>query len=192
MTRAGRIRRRFAWSLACAAGLSWGCSDEVPPRATEERPTAGRQVMLIGCVTGAPDPDIYRLDNIRVDTGHGESANLPQAPPVPGITEGAWVRLDGSSGELKRLLGQRVRLTGEVTDTGENTIGTPGVWGYETPSGDTSQAASDEHYAEKQKKEAGRIARQSLANGRSAKLRVLEVTDMAEPCELGPPVEGRR
>lgn len=145
---------------------------------------------LTGCVT-AGEPEVYRLSRIRVDTPRGKMPDL-RASAVPGITEGAWVRLEGRTGELSRLLGQRVRLTGEVTDTGANTIGTAGAWGVEVPSGDESQAASDEHYAEKQKKEAGRIARQSLANGRAAKLRVVDLTDLAEPCEAGPPVGGRR
>ena len=190
---AGLRRPLCAAIVSCAVGLlSWGCSDEVPPRASDERPTAGRTVTLTGCVAGAVEPDAYRLNRIRIDAGHSPTPDLPQAPPVPGITEGAWVRLEGGAPDLSRLLGRRVRLTGQVAETGANTIGTAGAWGTEVPSGDKSQAASDEHYAEKQKKEAGRIARQSLANGRAAKLRVIEVTDLAERCEAGPPVEGRR
>lgn len=181
-----RLRHRLcAAGLACAGLLSWGCSDEVPPRASDQQATLGRTVSLIGCVGGAQDPDAYRLNQIRVETPPDPTPGLPQASPVPGITEGAWVRLEGDAQELNRLLGRLVRLTGEVTETGENTIGTAGAWGVETPSGDKSQAASDEHYAEKQKKEAGLIARQSMANGRSAKLRVITVMDMAERCELG-------
>lgn len=183
--------RCCAAAMVVAAGLvGWGCSDAVPPRATEGQPAAGRTVTLTGCVAGGQDPDAFRLSEIRIDAAHSPTPDLP--PPVPGITEGAWVRLQGSTEELRPLLGQRVQLTGEVTDSGENTIGTAGAWGIEVPSGDKSQAASDEHYSEKQKKEAGRIARQSLANGRAAQLRVLKVTDIAERCEAASPTDGRR
>jgi D-serine deaminase-like pyridoxal phosphate-dependent protein len=92
---------------------------------------------------------------------------------IPGLTENAWVRVDGD--QMESLMGQHVRLRGAVVDSGANTIGTAGVAGYEGHASDTSQADSDRHYAEKQKLEAGRIARESLANGSAAKLRVLNV-----------------
>ena len=179
-------------ALACAGLLTSGCSRDVPARATDGQPTAGRMVTLIGCVAGTPDRDVHRLAQIRLAPAQTPTPGLPPPSPVPGITEGAWVRLDGGANQLNGRLGQLVRLTGEVKDTGENTIGTAGAWGVEAPSGDKSQAASDQHYSEKQKTEAGRIARQSLADGRAATLRVIEVTDMAERCEAGPPIEGRR
>lgn len=185
--------RRLATGLICViSAVSWGCKDEVPPGASEGQTAAGRTVTLTGCVGAGEAPDEYRLRFVRLDTGHSPTPHLPQAPPVPGITEGAWVRLDGRDSELRDLMGQRVRVTGQVIDTGENTIGTAGAYGYETPSGDKSQAASDEHYAEKQQREAGRIARQSLANGRAAEIQVTQLADIGEPCEGLPPVEGRR
>jgi hypothetical protein len=133
----------------------------------------GRQaepvVELTGCVgvsLGTGEIALRQLEYAGDD-----SARVAQS--IPGITENAWVRLEGD--QMESLMGQHVRLRGAVVDSGANTIGTAGVEGYEGHAGDTSQADSDRHYAAKQKLEAGRIARESLANGSAAKLRVLGV-----------------
>jgi hypothetical protein len=126
-------------------------------------------VELTGCVGVSPGIGEIALRDVRFPDDEAARA----AASIPGITENAWVRLEGHA--VDSMVGQHVRLRGEVIDSGRNTLGTAGVSGYETPSGDRSQADSDEHYALKQKKEAGRIARESLANGSSAKVRVIAV-----------------
>lgn len=133
----------------------------------------GRQaepvVELTGCVGVSPGTGEIALR--QVEYADNESARVGQS--VPGVTENAWVRVEGD--QMESLMGQHVRVRGAVVDSGANTIGTAGVEGYEGHASDTSQADSDLHYSEKQKLEAGRIARQSLANGSAAKLRVLGV-----------------
>lgn len=133
----------------------------------------GRQiepiVELTGCV--GVSPGIGEIALRQIEYAGEDSAR--GAHSIPGVTENAWVRVEGD--QMESLMGQHVRLRGAVVDSGANTIGTAGVEGYEGHAGDISQADSDLHYAEKQKLEAGRIARQSLANGAAAKIRVLGV-----------------
>ena len=145
--------------ILCAALAGCGGTDEASRTAT-----AGVVVELTGCVAASPGLDQIALRQVRFAS---EEARRDGAA-IPGITENAWVRLEGD--QIESMLGQHVRLRGEVVDTGANTIGTAGVSGYEGHASDTSQADGDMHHAEKQKREAGRIARQSLANGAAARL----------------------
>ena len=132
-------------------------------------PEAEPIVELMGCV--GVSPGVGEIALRQVEYAGEDSARIAQY--LPGLTENAWVRVDGD--QMESLMGQHVRLRGAVVDSGANTIGTAGVSGYEGHAGDTSQADSDRHYSEKQKLEAGRIARESLANGAAAKIRVLGV-----------------
>jgi hypothetical protein len=124
---------------------------------------------LTGCVGASPG--LGQIALRQIEYAGEDSARMAQY--LPGLTENAWVRLDGD--QMESLVGQHVRLRGAVVDSGANTIGTAGAAGYEGHAGDTSQADSDRHYSEKQKLEAGRIARESLANGAAAQIRVLGV-----------------
>ena len=155
------------------------------------RPSAvGETFSLEGCLR-AGVTDQFVLDTIEIvapEMGPRERAGLADRT---GITEWAWVELEPGPQSLRPHLGQRVRVTGVLIRSGHNTIGTAGTWGYETPSGDKSQAASDEHYAEKQKLEMGRIARQSLANGTAPEVRVEQVHSTGDACLQPDAPEGR-
>ncbi|HEV3484392.1 MAG TPA: hypothetical protein VG106_03220, partial [Vicinamibacterales bacterium] len=101
-----------------------------------------------------------------------------------GITEGSWVRLAPGDQDLQQFAGQRVNVTGTIMDDGANTMGTAGTAGQQTPSGDRSQAgAAGEHHADKQKMEMGRIARESMANGTAAEIRVQQVQAAGGKCD---------
>ena len=108
-----------------------------------------------------------------------------------GITEGAWVRLRAGNEDLGPHAGRRVTILGAITDNGQNTVGTAGTRGTQTPSGDASQAASSKHHSEKVKTEAGRIARESMANGTAAEVAVQEVQTSGDKCPLEVQPEGR-
>jgi hypothetical protein len=100
------------------------------------------------------------------------------------VTEGSWVRLADRSGiDLRQYVGQQVTVSGSIADTGENTIGTSGTTGAETPSGDKSQAAqTGQHHSSKVAQEAGRIGRESLADGTAPQLNVENVNATGERC----------
>jgi hypothetical protein len=152
--------------ILCAALAACGGTDEATRTGMDATAVV---VELTGCVGVSPGAGEFALRQVQFASDEARR----DAAAVPGITENAWVRLEGD--QLASMLGEHVRLRGEVVDTGANTIGTAGAYGYETPSGDASQADSDAHYSEKQQLEAGRIARESLANGAAAMLRVLNV-----------------
>ncbi|MGH9370013.1 MAG: hypothetical protein ACRD15_00610 [Vicinamibacterales bacterium] len=145
-----------------------------------------RMVTLSGCVEGAPGTNQYVLHRVQFA---GQQTDAPgegaTTPVVPGITEGSWVRLNGGDRdrELRGYLGQRVTLTGAVTDSGANTVGTAGTAGEGMESGDKSRAAADESYPNKVADEAGRIGRQSMANGTAAEIKVSAVESTGERCE---------
>ena len=122
-----------------------GGTDEADNHATRAEPI----VELTGCVGVSPGTGEIALR--QVEYADNESARVGQS--VPGVTENAWVRVEGD--QMESLMGQHVRVRGAVVDSGANTIGTAGVEGYEGHASDTSQADSDLHYSEKQKLEAG-------------------------------------
>lgn len=197
------MRKRFAVRLAapvmCGAFLiGCGGGDEPRPQgpmtnapeaqmAPGEHP-AGSTVALSGCIEVAPGTDQYVLQNLRMEPRQGVDAprDTTATGPEHGITEGSWVRLDGAERgeELRSFAGHRVTLTGSIVDTGQNTIGTAGTTGAPTASGQPSRAAGDEHYSDRVQDEAGRIARQSMADGTAATVRVTAVESTGDRCPM--------
>jgi hypothetical protein len=178
---------RAAAAVTCAA-IVLSCRNDKP---NEQRPQAANPdarpagdaatVVLSGCIQAAPGTDRYVLRHVRFEPRtDGDPHNSTTAAGAHGITEGAWVRVVGEG--LNTYLGQRVVLKGRITDDGRSTIGTAVTPGIQTPSGDSSKAASSEHYAEEQKREMGPIARESMANGTAAEVRAHEVTATGNDC----------
>jgi hypothetical protein len=181
--------------VLAACGGSDGANDRrqaqqpqtnAPEQTASQSPASPSVVGLQGCVDVGPGASEYVLGHVQYTSGGGSGAQHDSTPHAAGgITEGSWVRLDSQGRDLSKFAGQRVRLTGVVIDTGENTIGTAGAEGVQTPSGDRSRAAADEHYSKKVQEEAGRIARESMANGTSALVRVNAMEGTGEKCEAG-------
>ena len=160
--------------------------------ATKGESPAQATVSLSGCVEAAPGPRQYVLRNVRFeprDTGDPHIDTTTAG--AHGITEGAWVRLRAGEQDLGPQAGRRVTIIGSVSDNGQNTIGTAGTKGERLPSGDTSQAGAREHYSNKVKDEAGRIARESMANGTAAEVVVQKVQASGEKCPLEVKPEGQ-
>jgi hypothetical protein len=202
---------RTGVTAACAAIIACGGSDganqDRPAQTADRRPEqpgqtqpaaqaqpqtqsqapAAALVSLSGCLEAAPGTDQFVLRNVRVEPRAGDPHATTTTPGGHGITEGAWVRVDGKGQDLRGHLGQRVLLKGAVLDDGRNTIGTAGAPGVPSPTGDTSQAASREHHSDKQKKEMGRIARESMADGTAAKVEAREVTATGDRCAAPQP-----
>jgi len=190
-----RITRtvQLIWPVLCAAVMV-GCGrrDAIDaeraaqqPQATKPEPPAQAMVSLSGCIEVAPGPRQYVLRNVRFEPHQSADPHRHSTSAgAHGITEGAWVRLDAADQDLASKAGRRVTLTGVITDSGRNTIGTAGTSGAPTPAGDASQAASTEHHSDKVKSEAGRIARESMADGTAAEIRVKRVDASGEKCPL--------
>jgi hypothetical protein len=180
-------------SLFCTV-LMTGCgnTDGSTDDRTARQPAAGQAekpaqatVSISGCVEAAPGPRQYVLRHVRFEPRETGDPHIDTTTAgAYGITEGAWVRLRVGEEDLGPHAGRRVTIVGTITDSGQNTIGTAGARGDRTPSGDQSQAASSQHYSGKVKAEAGRIARESMANGAAAEVAVEKVQARGEKCPL--------
>lgn len=167
--------------------LAWGCgskpgSDRHESHAPSATPVAsqGRQeaVRLSGCVElSGTAIGGYVLQRVHVESQDRQDPQRTSTYPPPRIVEGSWVRLTGARG-LPALAGRRVLVSGVIVDT---TVGTS-VSGVVLPSGDVSQAASDEPHWKKVKKEAGPIGRESIAAGTAPEIKVTEIKDLGETC----------
>ena len=184
--------------LVFAAGMiaCGGSDDRREAQPVQDRmANAQQQMTLTGCVqTGTLETE-YVLQNARTDEQASQQrrdenqTRDPARPDDPAITPYSFVQLraEDSSG-LRQYLGQEVRVTGIMTDTGESSIGTSGVKGtHEAPSGDTSMAGATEHSpSEKVAAEAGPIARSSMANGTAPIIRVENISPTGGTCSEAP------
>ena len=172
--------------IVAGCGGSDGFNDErraQAPREKQPEQPAAATISLSGCLEAASGTNQFVLRNVRWEPRAGDPQATTTTPGGHGITEGAWVRLDGSGQDLGGHLGERVKIEGIIEDDGRNTIGTAGTPGVQTPSGETSQAASDQHHSEKYKQEAGRIARESMADGTAARVKVREISGTGDRCD---------
>ena len=174
--------------LLTSCGGSDGANDDrraQQPQTNAPEQPAQATVALSGCVEAAPGTNRFVLRNVRFEPRQGgDPQRDTTTPAAQGITEGAWVRLAGGDKDLTSFAGQRVTVTGTITDNGRNTIGAAGAAGQPNVSGDKSQAASAQHHSDKVQAEAGRIGRESMADGTAAEVRVTAVQGTGERCQL--------
>ena len=106
------------------------------------------RVVLRGCVQPAVEGQGYALRHVIVLP----SAEQPQGQDTiehPLIARGSWVRLAGGTDmtdTLKSHLNNEVTITGDLVNSGENTIGTSGRGGSaqeQTSPGHTNVAVGD-------------------------------------------------
>jgi hypothetical protein len=159
-----------------------GSKDAGDHRATAARaePVAsqGNQqaVRLSGCVELAGMAS-YILQRVHVEGGEGQNPHRTTNHQGGGLVEGSWVRLSGTR-DLRALAGHRVIVSGVLVDPDQRAVGTGGVTGVVLPSGDVSRASTNEFYWTKVKKEAGPIARNSIAAGAGPEIQVTEIKDL--------------
>jgi hypothetical protein len=195
------MRKKWAHSWAAVVVSTivlMGCGRAQAPGSTgdareTEAPAQPDEISLIGCIGTASGTRDIVLQNIRFARTAGSQ---PQSEStVRGVTEGAWVRLAGAdAAELVRHAGRQVRVRGELADdtrmtgtAGSENSATPSTGpGTPTPSGDRSQAATDQHHAAKKADEAGPIARDFLPPGPAPELRVREIRETGAQCSESP------
>ncbi|HYT74152.1 MAG TPA: hypothetical protein VEL79_05350 [Vicinamibacterales bacterium] len=117
-----------AAALAIAAAAV-ACSGRTSKATDNRAHTAGERgtherVMLRGCVQPAPAGQGFALQHVIPNTP-AEQPQGQESMEHPIIAVGSWVRLDGDP-NIKGYVGNEVMVTGEITDSGENTIGTSG------------------------------------------------------------------
>ena len=140
-------------------------------------------VRLSGCVELSGMAS-YILQRVHVEGRQGQDPHRTTNHPGGGIVEGSWVRLSGTR-DLRALAGHRVVVSGVLVDPDQRAVGTEGAAGVVLPSGDVSRASTNEFYWTKVKKEAGPIARSSIAAGAGPEIQVTEIKDLGEACHEG-------
>ena len=183
---------RTTWAVGVAAPLMAaamivGCSKGSHSSAGKRDDLGGAKyqtVSLKGCVEKAPGSNEYVLRQVQIDAASMQRSDASSARGLT-VTDGSWVRVYDSSDQLKRHLGQVVSVSGTIIDDGRNTIGTSGKATEpdeaESPV-DASRAASSEHHASKETKEAGPIGRVSQSNGSVPEMSVERVTATGQSC----------
>ncbi len=193
-----RNNRLYGWALVVSGTLILtGCGRAQAPGSSgddrAEGPAQPNEISLIGCIGTASGTRDIVLQNIRFDRAPGSQPHSEST--VRGVTEGAWVRLAGAdTAELLRHAGRQVRVRGALADetrptgtAGSENSATPSTGpGTPTPSGDRSQAATDQHHANKKADEAGPIARDFLPPGPAPELRVREIQETGARCSEAP------
>jgi hypothetical protein len=133
------------------------------------------------------------LQNVRFDRASGGAG--PDETVSRAITEGSWVRLTGvETAQLTQHAGREVQVTGALADTtrstgtsGSEDRPTPGNGAPPaTPQGDHTEAATDQHHANKVAKEAGPIARDFLPPGPGPDFRVRDIKETGGTCSTAP------
>lgn len=149
-----------AFAVACS-----GRTSQVVNRRDQSSGQRGvhERVILRGCVQPAAEGQGYVLRHVIV-LPPSEQPTGQDTIDNPLIARGSWVRLAGSTDmdeTLKAHLNNEVSITGDIVDSGENTIGTSGRGGSA---------------------EVQNPPQTSVANGNAPKVAVEKVNKIAENC----------
>ena len=189
---------RLCVPLASAAVLV-GCTQEVGDDQTQNRTAIDNatnqqkqkmQIAVTGCLGTGPGTNQFVLTQVRLaplssqPTDALTSANLT-------LPQNSAVRLALNEGEeVSTLVGQTVSVTGLLIHDGRDTIGTAGppaaAQSARESRTDRSEAASDQHYSDKVRKEAGPIGQDSMNNGTYPEMRVQQISATRERCNTSP------
>jgi hypothetical protein len=199
------MRNSWLWKLgvtvlsaATLAGCQRGQDRTAIDQATDQQ-RQNQQITISGCLGTGIGTNQFMVTAVQL---LAPAADQPSGAPLTTgnpITPDAQVRLAYSeTEELGRLVGQKVTVTGHVTDDGRNTIGTSGPNQGHTPANgklesrdDKSAAATDQHHSGKVRQEAGPIGQQSMANGTFPEMRVTKINGSGEKCNTWPTTERR-
>lgn len=152
------------------AALAVGCGGRNNQVNNDRRDQAGgnrgvnERVSLRGCVQPASSGQGYALNHV-VMVPPAEQPQGQETIEHPLVTRGSWVRLAAGKGmtdDIKSYVNQEVTVTGEIMDTGENTVGTVGRDGSA--------------------QEKPQPARASVANGDAPRIAVEKVQKIADNC----------
>jgi len=134
MTHRSSQRRTLPVAAILAVTLAAACSGRTDSVDNDRKVQAGgkrgteERIKIEGCLEGAPGTPgrEYLLAHVTM----GEPATQPQGQETmehgPLVAAGSWVRIAPGSDDLKNYMGQRVSITGEIVDNGDNTLGTSG------------------------------------------------------------------
>ena len=196
------MRRHWTVKLCvplASAAILVGCRGQQDRTAIDHATDQQRQnqeITVTGCLGTGTGTNQYMLTAVQLAPLGEQPSDAASTTGNP-ITPDAQVRLAyQDNDELGRMVGQKITITGKVTDDGRNTIGTSGQGqtpanGQLAPRDDKSQAASSQHHSEKVAQEAGPIAQRSMNNGTFPEMRVSRINPTGEKCPTAP-VENKR
>jgi hypothetical protein len=189
--------RDWGWVVVSSVVIA-GCGRSDARRtggaaSSEGQPARTDEVTLVGCIGTASGTRDLVLQNVRYAGSTESDARKGATERL--IAQGSWVGLAGADpGELARYTGREVQVSGTLADlsgstgtSGDENSRTPSTGpGTPTPSGDRSQAATDQHHSGKVASEAGPIARDFLPPGPAPELRVREIKETGASCRIAP------
>ena len=186
--------------LASAAILA-GCRGEqerTPIDSATNQPKQNQEMTISGCLATGVGTNQYMVTAVQLAPLGEQPSDAPSTTGNP-ITPDSQVRLAyNETDQLRSLVGQKVTVTGHITDDGRNTIGTSGASQGHTPANgsvnsrdDKSAASTAQHHSDKVAQEAGPIGQQSMANGTFPEMRVTKINGTGEKCTTWPTTERR-
>jgi hypothetical protein len=172
--------------IACKQEVGTGAQDRTAIDGPITHQQEKRQIAVTGCLGVGSGTQHFVLT-------HVEPVPLSEQPTDAlsamnySLPKNSAVRLTlNDDQEVGDLVGQTVRVTGLLTDTGADTIGTAGLSpvAEEQPESrdDKSQAATDQHHAEKVRQEAGPIGQDAVNNGTYPEMRVQRINGTGKSC----------
>ena len=189
--------------LASAAVLV-GCTQEVGDDQTQNRTPIDNatnqqrqnlRISVIGCLGIGSGTQQFVLNHVRPAPLAEQPSDALSAANFS-LPNNSAVRLVlNEDQQVAGLVGQEVSVTGLLTSTGADTIGTAGrppiVDQRPEKREDKSLAASDLSYPEKVAREAGPIGQDAMNNGTYPEMTVQQVRGTGEKCVTSPVDEKR-
>jgi hypothetical protein len=195
------MTHRSSHLSACAGAILIGalaiaCSGRNDAVGNDRRAQGGGErgknetIKVQGCLQeapGAPGRE-YILAHASMPEPEAQPQGQETMAHAPLITAGSWVRIAPGGEDLKNYVGQRVAITGEVIDRGENTLGTTG---RVTPN---KEATSNHGKFKQSSRDASTNPDRAMppttvaplganANGNAPKIAVEKISKLADSCE---------
>jgi hypothetical protein len=178
------------------AALAVACSGRNDAVGNDRRVQGGGErgknemVRVEGCLQGAPGApgQEYVLAHVTVPEPETQPQGQETVAHGPLVPAGSWVRIAPGGEDLKNYIGQRVSITGEVIDRGENTLGTSG---RVLPN---KEATTDHDKFKQSSRDASTDPDRAMrpttvapmganANGNAPKIAVEKISKLADSCE---------
>lgn len=181
--------------VGCTQEVGDGNQDRTAIDGSTNQQEEKRQIAVTGCLGIGSGTQQFVLRHVRpVPLSEQPSDALSSVNFT--LPNNSAVRLTlNDDQEVTDLVGQTVSVTGLLTGTGADTIGTTGrppvVEQHPESRADRSQAATDQHHSEKVRQEAGPIGQDSMNNGTFPEMRVQKISGTGQKCTTSP-LEERR
>lgn len=185
---------RSSWTGLCAslvgAAVLAGCGggqDRTAIDHATNQPKQNQQIAISGCLGSGIGNDEYMLTGAHLAPLSEQPSDAASTTAIP-LTPNTQIRVAmNDQDQLDTLMGQKVTVTGMLSDDGRNTIGTSGTGqnpatGQAASRDDQSQAATKQHYSNKVAKEAGPIGQRSMNNGTFPEITVTKISGTGEKC----------